>query len=181
MIKTKYRIEKEEDEEKGSSYGLFIKDTFIASTERVTGGYCVRWNSKRTLSDLADALRNFYEELHMDIIDKSDKKMFSTPGMYPLFDGSISVGVKIVVGDEDTEVNHTPEAYASLDDFMNNTEPVAAFFNRGYQNNIGSVRIVTPYCDMFLEQYGKPIVLFTVMTDDRVNLADALVKPIQRT
>ncbi len=181
MMKAEYRIETKEDKDFGDSYGLFIKDKFIASTERVDSGYSVRWHSTKTLPSLAAALRLFYAGLQVDTVDTSDQKIFSVPGLYPIFNGSISAGVKIVVGDEDAEVYPIPKAYASLDDFMTNTEPVAAFFKRGYQSNIGSVRIATPYCDMFLEQYGKPIVLVTVMTDDRVNLTDALVKSIQTT
>lgn len=183
MIKAQYRIEKETDEVMGDCHGLFIRNKLIASTDRVDGGYCVRWYSRKTLSELAEALRTFYAGLRMDIVDKSEQKIFTNPGMYIIFNGSISGGIKVVVRDTEQDLGEVqvPKALASLDDFITNTEPVAAFFKRGYQNNLGSVRVVTPYCDMFLEQYGRPLKLIAVMADDQVNLAGPLASPIRAT
>lgn len=169
---------------RGSSetpYALFIDEKCFAAAERITGAYIVRWPSNKPKVDIAETLRRFYSSIKIDIVDRCKEKLLPT-GVYENYNGKESINPRITQTGEGVILAFgRAQQLTSLDDYCANTPTIQDYFSRDFNDNVGSVRIVTPYCDMFIEQWGGSDLSLTIMTDESIDLSKQITQAMRAT
>lgn len=169
---------------------LYFNDSFLVCSERIFGAYTIRWITKKNMEEAATALRLFYHSIQEDIVDRTDKKIFA-PGVY-VFEGALPTKVEVNMtiplssdSEEISEVimgsNELPKPYASLDDFFANKPNIQRVLQREFKDNTGIIRVVTPYCDMFLERFATEHLYMTIMIEEALSIASQVASAIRLT
>ncbi|MEK6922021.1 MAG: hypothetical protein AABX82_09080 [Nanoarchaeota archaeon] len=162
-------------------YTFYIGQKCFASAERIYGAYIICWPSDKPQREVAEALRKMYSSIKVDLVDRSDEKLLAS-GVYENYNGKGSIKPNITQTREGIILKFgRVKIIATLDDYCANTPPMQEYFGRDFNDNIGSVRIVTPYCDMFIEQWGNSHLSLSIMGDDRIDLSTQIVEAMRAT
>ena len=161
-------------------YLVKIDDILLVTGERLPGAYLFRWQSSLPKKEIADALRSLYYSITDDLIGDEDRKLIQKYGVYEILNGSLQATISASPDGVGIRFGKT-DFIASLDAYCADAPEVAAYFSTDYRNRIGSTRIVTPYCDLFIEQYGGNIYDVVVMADERIDLTKHITRTLQST